>query len=73
LETVLEMLSYGQRLEGQCPYNEELESAVEQQGQALAKLEAKALAEIQKLAEENDPALDAISKAAKNYAAKEAK
>ena len=73
LETVLEMLSYGQRLEGQCPYNDEMESAVEQQGQALAKLEAKALAEIQKLAEENDPALDAISKAAKTYAAKEAK
>lgn len=73
LETVLEMLSYGQRLEGQCPYNDEMESAVEQQEQNLAQLETKALAEIQKLAEENDPALDAISKAAKTYAAKEAK
>ena len=73
LETVLEMLSYGQRLDRQCPYNEEMESAVEKQGRALAKLEAKALAEIQKLAEENDPALDAISKEAKTYAAKEAK
>ena len=57
----------------QCPYNKELDAAAQIEAERIAKLETEALKEIQKLAEENDPALDAISKAAKTYAAKEAK
>lgn len=76
--TVLEMLAYGQRLDAaktleDDPYGKQIDYAASQQEEKFAALERKAFEEIQRLAEENDPALDAISKAAKTYAAKEGK
>jgi hypothetical protein len=76
--TVLEMLAYGQRLDAaktleDDPYGKQMDYAASKQDEKFAALERKAFEEIKKLAEDNDPALDAISKEAKRYAAKEAK
>ena len=52
----------------QCPYNKELDEAAQLEAERIAKLETEALKEIQKLADNNDPVLDAISKAAREVA-----
>ena len=52
----------------QCPYNKELDAAAQIEAERFAKLETEALKEIQKLADNNDPVLDAISKAAREVA-----
>ena len=76
--TVLEMLEYGKRLDaaktlGGDPYAGEIDYAASKQDEKFADLERKALEDIQKLADSDDPSITKLAAAAKDYVDKEGK
>ena len=76
--TVLEMLEYGKRLdaaktlEGD-PYKQEMDAASQVKDKEFAELETKALEDIKRLADSDDPSISKLAAAAKDYVDKEGK
>ncbi len=75
---VLEMLEYGQRLDAantleSDPYKQEMDAASQVKDKEFAELETKALEDIQKLADSDDPSIAKLAAAAKDYVDKEGK